>query len=410
VDKLLTGFDAPRNTVLYLTRKLKEHNLLQAIARVNRIYEDETGAYKEFGYIVDYASIPGELDKSLAMYSEFEGFDEEDLAGALTSVQKEVNRLPQYYSDLWDLFKEVKNQYDEESYEMMLGDIALRENFYERLLQYSKTLGIALSVEKFITRTPEDKIRRYKDDLKRFQKLRASVKMRYAEAIDYRDYEPKIRKLLDTHISASEVVQLNKPVNIFDDEAFSQIKEEHGVYDTKTNAAKADTIAHATKRAITEKMDEDPAFYLKFSKLIQQAIDDFRAKRISDLDYLNKVSDIREKIVNRAHDDVPDNLQGNDDAKAYYGLIRPYFSFGDIDEDVQDSVASVTALELCAILQRNWKVSFWDDEDAKKRVINDIDDYLYDEVKGETGFNLSLEQMDEIIDKSLRLARDRSSV
>ena len=70
VDKLLTGFDAPRNTVLYLTRILREHTLLQAIARVNRIYEDDSGAYKEFGYIVDYASILGELDKSLAMYSE----------------------------------------------------------------------------------------------------------------------------------------------------------------------------------------------------------------------------------------------------------------------------------------------------------------------------------------------------
>ncbi|MEW8228444.1 MAG: type I restriction endonuclease subunit R, partial [Candidatus Thiodiazotropha endolucinida] len=260
VDKLLTGFDAPRNTVLYLTRILREHTLLQAIARVNRIYEDDSGAYKEFGYIVDYASILGELDKSLAMYSELEGFEEEDLAGTLISVQAEVEQLPQHYSDLWDLFKEVKNQYDEEAYEVLLGDDALREEFYDRLTQYSKTLGIALSVEKFIMNTPDEKIRQYKNDLKRFQNLKASVKMRYAEAIDYRDFEPKIRKLLDTHISASEVIQLNEPVNIFDAETFSQIKEERGIYEVKTTAAKADAIAHATRKAISEKMQEDPAF------------------------------------------------------------------------------------------------------------------------------------------------------
>ena len=239
VDKLLTGFDAPRNTVLYLTRILREHTLLQAIARVNRIYENEDGASKEFGYIVDYASVLGELDRALSMYSVLDGFEDEDLAGTLIAVQEEVAKLPQRYSDLWDLFNEVKNQYDEEAYEQLLADDVLREEFYERLAQYSKALGIALSVEKFVMNTPEEKLRQYKDDLKRFQNLKASVKIRYAEAIDYRDYEPKIRKLLDTHISASEVIQINEPVNIFDEETFSQVKEEHGIYGAKTTAAKA---------------------------------------------------------------------------------------------------------------------------------------------------------------------------
>ncbi|WP_419625228.1 type I restriction enzyme subunit R domain-containing protein [Thiolapillus sp.] len=169
VDKLLTGFDAPRNTVLYLTRILREHTLLQAIARVNRIYENEDGASKEFGYIVDYASVLGELDRALSMYSVLDGFEDEDLAGTLIAVQEEVAKLPQRYSDLWDLFNEVKNQYDEEAYEQLLADDALREEFYERLAQYSKALGIALSVEKFVMNTPEEKLRQYKDDLKRFQ-------------------------------------------------------------------------------------------------------------------------------------------------------------------------------------------------------------------------------------------------
>lgn len=402
VDKLLTGFDAPRNTVLYLCRILREHTLLQAIARVNRLFEG-----KDFGYIVDYASVLGELDKALTMYSAFEGYDEDDLKGTLTSIQDEVSKLPQRYSDLWDIFKEVKNQHDEETYEVLLADDALRKEFYQRLADYTKTLGIALSTERFVMKISDEKLKQYKDDLKRFQNLKSAVKLRYAEAIDYRDYEPKIKKLLDTHIQANEVIQLNEPVNIFDEKRFNQVKEEQGVYSSKTTAAKADAIAHATKKAITEKMDEDPAFYEKFSKLIQQAIDDFKAKRISDLEYLNRVTDIRNKVSTRQHDDVPEKLDGNEDAMAFYGILKPFFDEHRLDEPFCEEVSAGTALAIQSILQRHWKVHFWDDDDAQKRAMNDIDDYLYDQVKDVRKVELSLDQMDEIIERSMQVARHR---
>jgi len=404
VDKLLTGFDAPRNAVLYLCRVLREHTLLQAIARVNRLHEG-----KEFGFIVDYASVLGELDKALTMYSAFEGFDESDLVGTLTSINSEIEKLPSRYSDLWDLFKTVKHSYDEEAYEVLLADDELREEFYGRLSEFGKTLGIALSSEKFLTETDEKTLSRYKADLRKFQSLKASVKLRYAEAIDYRDYEPKIKKLLDTHIQANEVVQLNEPVNIFDDKMFNQVKEEQGVYQTKkTTASKADTIAHATKKVITEKMDEDPAFYEKFSKLIQQAIEDFRAKRISDLDYLNKVVDIRNKVVGKVHDDIPDKLSGNEDAMAYFGVLKPFLEKHELGEEDLESAAADTAIAIHGILENHKKVHFWDDEDAQKQAVNEIDDYLYDELKTERGIELSLDQMDDIIEKVLQVAKHRS--
>ncbi len=404
VDKLLTGFDAPRNAVLYLCRVLREHTLLQAIARVNRLHEG-----KEFGFIVDYASVLGELDKALTMYSAFEGFDESDLVGTLTSINSEIEKLPTRYSDLWDLFKTVKHSYDEEAYEVLLADDELREEFYGRLSEFGKTLGIALSSEKFLTETDEKTLSRYKADLRKFQSLKASVKLRYAEAIDYRDYEPKIKKLLDTHIQANEVVQLNEPVNIFDDKMFNQVKEEQGVYQTKkTTASKADTIAHATKKVITEKMDEDPAFYEKFSKLIQQAIEDFRAKRISDLDYLNKVVDIRNKVVGKVHDDIPDKLSGNEDAMAFFGVLKPFLEKHELGEEDVESAAADTAIAIHGILEKHKKVHFWDDEDAQKQAVNEIDDYLYDELKTERGIELSLDQMDNIIEKVLQVAKHRS--
>ncbi|GLI38693.1 type I restriction endonuclease subunit R [Geobacter hydrogenophilus] len=403
VNKLLTGFDAPRNAVIYLCKELKEHTLLQAIARVNRLCEA-----KEFGYVIDYVGLLGELDKALTMYGAFEGFDEEDLQGTLTSINAEIGKLPQRYSDLWDIFKAVKNSYDEEAYEVLLADNALREDFYRRLAEYSKTLGIALSAESFIMGTDEEKLRRYKNDLKRFQNLKAAVKLRYAEAIDYRDYEPKIKKLLDTHIQANEVIQLNEPVNIFDEKLFTAVKEEHGVYVAgKTTAAKADAIAHATARVITEKIDEDPAFYEKFSKLIQQAIEDFRARRLSDLEYLKRVTEIRNKVVTRHHDGLPEKLSGNDDASAYYGVLKPFIAQQHLEEAQTEEVAADIALAVQEILTRHWKVHFWDDGDAQKQVMNEIDDYLFDEVKGNKGIEISLDQMDVLIERTMQVARLR---
>jgi type I restriction enzyme R subunit len=399
VSKLLTGFDAPRNTVIYLCKDLKEHTLLQAIARVNRIYEG-----KDFGYVVDYAGLLGELDNALTMYNALEGFDEQDLAGSLTSINDEIEKLPQHYSDLWDLFKPVKNSYDEEAYEQLLADDALREEFYARLTQYSKTLAIALSSEKFVTETDDELMERYKAELKRFHKLRVSVKMRYAESIDYRDYEPKIRKLLDTHIQANEVIQLNEPVNIFDDQSFNVVKEESGVYSTRTPAAQADSIAHALKKAIHEHMEEDPAFYEKFSKMIQEAIDQFRQKLISGQEYLSKVTGIRQKVVTRQHDDMPAALSENADAMAYYGVALPVLG------KENEQAAAGLSLAVQQILQPFvGMVHFWDNEDAQKQAINAIDDYLYDELQGNQGIQLTPEQMDDIIEHTMRVAKFRTS-
>lgn len=406
VDKLLTGFDAPRNTVLYLTRKLKEHTLLQAIARVNRLYDDDEGAKpKEFGYIIDYAGILGELDQALTTYSAFEGFEEADLAGALSSINEEVRQLPQRHADLRDVFKTVENQQDEEAFEQFLADEKVRENFYERLSDFAKTLAIALSSEAFITGTPEGRIRAYKADLKRFTNLKAAVKLRYAESIDYRDYEPKIQKLLDTHISANEVLKLNEPVNIFDADAFQQVVEEQT--QGKPTSAKADIIAHATKRAINERLDEDPAFYEKFSKLIQQAIDDYRAGRISDLEYLKRASDIKESVIHRKTDDIPALLRGSDHAVACFGVLESYFTSHIADRDQAKTSAAEAAVSIWSIVERNRVVGFWDNLDAQRRTMNDIDDYLYDVIKGENDVPLTTEEMDEIIDRTMQLARHR---
>lgn len=422
VSKLLTGFDASRNTVLYLCSSLKEHTLLQAIARVNRLHSFDLPAEdpdsdeekvvtvdKEFGYIVDYVSVLGELDKALNQYKAFENYDEQDLAGVLTRLQDVVNQLPQHHSDLWELFAPVRNRQDEEAFELLLGDREIREEFYERLSQFARTLSMALSCEKFIANTSEEKIRQYKADMRRFSDLRQSVKIRYCDAVNYRDYEPKIKKLLDTHIQANEVTQLNEAVNIFDHKAFGEVKEQQGVYevrsDQRTPAAIADAIAHRTAKRISERMDDDPAFYEKFSKLIQQAIDDFRNQRISEQEYLNQARELADKVENRVNDELPESLTNHEHAQAYFGAIKSFFK--DLSKERQTTLSADTALAIDAIFMVHWKVGFWDDEDAIKRVKNDIDDYLYDEVNAQEGVNLPLEQMDAIIEAVVKLAKRR---
>ena len=249
VDKLLTGFDAPRNVVLYIARSLKEHGLLQAIARVNRLYPG-----KDFGYIIDYYGVVGHLHDALELYSTLgEKFDAADLEGTLSDVMEELKRLPSLHDSLWDLFKTLKNKKDEEAFELLLADKNIRDEFYTRLSGFFRVLKIALSTIQWVNDTPKDKADRFKADAAFFQKLRASVKIRYAEEIDYRDYEKQIQKMLNTYVQADEVIQVVEPVNIFEREAFqAEVDKARG------DRAKADIIANRTKKTITEKMEQDP--------------------------------------------------------------------------------------------------------------------------------------------------------
>ena len=402
VDKLITGFDAPRNTVLYLCRPLREHTLLQAIARVNRLCEN-----KQYGYIIDYANVLGELDKALTAYDALADFDESEIADLISSVDEEVKKLPQRYSVLWDIFKQVKHSRDEEEYERHLADEELRDNFYKCLTDYGKTLHTALSSEKFITETSDTELKKYKDDLKRFEKLRRAVRLRYAEAVDPKEYEPKIRKLLDIHIKADDVTQVNYPVDIFDDKTFAEVKDERGIYKNKTAAARADIIAHAVKRKVTECMEMDPAFYEKFSKLIQDTIDDFKQQHISDLEYLKRTKDIRDKVANGWRDDVPADIADNGEACAYFGVVKPLLEGMDANGEMIDEIAARTAIAIQRAIGENWKVDFWNDSDAQNSVKNKIDDFFFDEVKGARGIDLTGQRIDEIFAEAMKVAKFR---
>ena len=398
IDKLLTGFDEPKNSVLYIARSLKEHTLLQAIARVNRLYEG-----KDYGYILDYYGLLGELDQALTTYSKvkLDEFDDKDLEGTLINVMEEVKTLPQKYSSLWDIFKEIRNTQDEEEYERLLGDDELRDKFYERLSAYTRTLQVALSTHKFIEETPEEKINKYKKDAKFFLKLRVSVKQRYAETIDFKEYEPKVQKLIDTYITSDEVIKITDLVNIFDTAKFN---EEVGKL--KNPASKADTIAHRTKKTILEKWQEDEVYYRKFSELLEEAIRQHRAKIISDMQYLQTVQDIQNKVVTRTGDDIPEKLVDREVAKAFFGQMQEVFKKFDTKLLDIKEISADAAIKIDDIILTHKIVDWHNNPDVQNQIYNAIEDYLFS-VKGRYNIDLNYDDIDLIIEKVLQTAINR---
>jgi type I restriction enzyme R subunit len=396
VDKLLTGFDAPRNTVLYLTRMLKDHSLLQAIARVNRLHDG-----KEFGYIIDYRGVLGNLDTALALYSSLAEFDEKDLQGTLVDVAEHVRTLPQKHSDLLDVFKGVRNRSDVEEYERLLAENALREDFYKRLSSFARTLAIALSSVKFIEDTPNAKVERYKNDLKFFMKLRMSVRRRYAEEIDFGEYEGKIQKLIDTHVGTGEVETITPLVNIFDKDAFKREVEE-----ATGKASKADTIAYRTKKTISERMAEDPAFYKRFSEMLEDAIRAFRQQRISDADYLQRVSEISDSVRDRSGDHLPSELRPYEVAKAFYGVVLESVAQALGDQERAKKVSTDAAIRIDEIISRHRIVNWATNPDVQNRMKTEIEDLLFD-LKKTNGLSLAFDDIDRIMEQCIDIARIR---
>ncbi|CAN5772310.1 HsdR family type I site-specific deoxyribonuclease [soil metagenome] len=397
VDKLLTGFDEPKNTVLYLTRKLQNHKLLQAIARVNRVYED-----KDFGYVIDYYGVIEGLSDALEVYSALGEFDEDDVEGTLFDIAAETEKLPQKYSELWDIFKEIGNKRDAESYQLVLKQEDKRVLFYSKLAEFAKSLKIALSSIEFHRQTEEKTIDRYRDDLTMFLKLRLAVMERYSDAVDFRQYEGQIQKLIDTHVTTEKIEVITELVNIFDKEKFQQEVE-----NTIGTAAKADKIASRTAKHIAEKMDEDPAFYKKFSQMLRETIEDYEAKRIDEAQYLSKVQDIMDSVLSRTDSDIPELLREKDVAKAFYGIVNEEFSEKLDDDETRKQISADSALAIDSIIQGLTKVAWQQNVDTPKKMIHLIGDYFIDEVRDKYQIPMTFEEIDKIAEACVEIAKLR---
>ncbi|WP_295405194.1 HsdR family type I site-specific deoxyribonuclease [uncultured Thiocystis sp.] len=400
IDRLLTGFDEPRNRVLYIDKPLQEHSLLQAIARVNRLYEE-----KDAGLLIDYRGVLGKLNEAMRTYDTLAEFDPKDvdLTGALTDIRVEIARLPQLHTDLWAVFKDVRNKQDKEALERHLAPEDVRADFYAALRAYLKTLAVALGSEAFFEQTPEARIAQYKRDLKFFVQLRRSVQQRYAETLDDSAYEQQVRKLMDTHIQSPDMTVITPQVDIFNVDAFqAEVARVEG------KAAKADTIASRLKRTVTEKMDEDPVLYKRFVDLVQQAIDDYRAGRIDELEYLKRMQDYHAAIIQGREEAIPPALRGRRTAQAFFGVVgeaMEHDSQRDADTRTQLAVDIALTIEdlIAARSIRDWVHN----ADVQQQMTDAIDDYLF-ELRDTAGLTFETADMDGIMDRCLDIARKRA--
>jgi len=403
VAKLLTGFDAPNNTVLYLCRSLKEHTLLQAVARVNRVYPG-----KDYGYIIDYYGNLENLDNALSTYSGagLDDFDEAELEGTITNLNEEIKKLPQAHSEVWDIFKTLKNKNVEvTAYEELLSAEDVRTKFYEKLSRYARLLKMALSSVDFVTLTEPEKIDSYKKDAKFFLKLRVDVTRRYNDDLSYKEFEPQIQKLINQHISTSgEVMKITELVNIFDKE-----EREAEVEKLVGKAAQADHIASRTVKAINIKMEEDPIYYRKLADLIKQTIADYHQKRIDEAEYLKRAKDHEDKFFNGRTDDAPPELENNEVALAFYNYSKSIFQGTDLMKEpfhIDVSLAIDNTVKKNIYLNQKKVVEWQKNEDITGRINIEIGDALYD-IMLKYQLDPNWDKIDSIIEECLKIAIKR---
>ena len=390
-SKLLTGFDAPVCQVLYIDKELKEHGLLQAIARTNRLREG-----KDYGLIVDYRGLINKLDTAMDMYAGagLENFDGSDLKGVITDVVSAAGTLRQAYSNLSELFSGIDLK-DTEAVETSLADEKRREDFYNGLCIFGKALNIVLNSQKAYEAMPKDEIKKYQRAFVFFSKVRRSVKIRYGDAVDNKEYEPLMQNLLDTHLSVAGLKQITAPVDILNKEDFEKELQE-----LTSARARAEAISGRLTKTISEKYEENPAYYHSFSKRIKEALEQYRDKIISDAEYLEKM----QAIVNDFRSgnsglSFPESIKNDVNAQAFYGVISAVFD--DALEVKESGISYETtariAKDMTKIIEEHSQVDWSRNKTIHDRISQKIDDYFYEYGK-EHGVTFGFDTVDKVIE------------
>jgi len=346
VDKLLTGFDEPRNSVLYIDEALEQHTLLQAIARVNRLHEK-----KQYGYLIDFRGILKKLDTAMQQYQDLEartqgGYDIEDIEGMYHQVNTEYKRLPMLHRQLTGLFKDVKNIDDYEQLRQVLMPHPVddsegnpydtrqktRDDFYEALTEYGLCLKTALSSTAFFEDTGlcEDDIRTYKNDLKKFQMIRNQAKRDAQETVQYTEFEKQIDAMVDKYVVG---VQVHEPQATYDAGKLGQ--EDPAQWSKEKTRNETDLIRTRIKRSIDQDLADDPYAQNIFAELLIEAIQEAEALFDHPEKQYALFKELKDKVDHRDIGQIPDVFGDNQHARAYYGIFRQLLGdprFDDMDD------------------------------------------------------------------------------
>ena len=311
VDKLLTGFDAPPATYLYIDKKMQDHGLFQAICRVNRLDSED----KEYGYIIDYKDLFRSLEGAIQDYTgeAFEGYDREDVEGLLKDrLERGRERLEETREAVKALCEPVEPSRDTEAYLRYFchggtGDTArqLAANERKRLMLYRMVAAFLrayanLANEMIEAGYMEAERLEIRHEVSHYEKVRQEVKLASGDYVDLKMFEPAMRHLLDNYIRADD----SKVLSAFNDLTLVDllIKDGESAIDSlpegirRSHRAVAETIENNVRRLIVDEMAVNPKYYEKMSAVLDALIKQRREEAIEYEAYLKKVIELAEQV------------------------------------------------------------------------------------------------------------------
>ncbi|MCK4261293.1 MAG: type I restriction endonuclease subunit R [Halanaerobiales bacterium] len=311
-DMLLTGFDAPIEQVMYLDRPLREHNLLQAIARVNRTYsaedkfKDDKGEVqkkqrvKNYGFVVDYYGITEYLEEALKI------FDKKDIGEPMEDIDVLYNKMLDYKEAVMNMFNGVdKNNID--SVMRVIEPENKRAEFELAYKRYSSAVDALM---------PNHVSKQDLDNLKWLSYIRAGAKARFEpeKDLDISDCGEKVRELISTHLKSKGVEQWIKPITLFGKDFTEKIKS------LKSDEAIASSMEHAIRHVITAKMEDDPVYYTSLLEKLEKILEVTRHNYKERKEYFEELI---EKGLKIGQEDEAKKL-GFDDKREYalFGIIK----------------------------------------------------------------------------------------
>jgi type I restriction enzyme R subunit len=311
VDKLLTGFDAPPATYLYIDKQMRDHGLFQAICRVNRLDGDD----KEYGYIVDYKDLFQSLEGAVHEYTSgaLDGYDKEDVAGLLKDrLVMARARLEETREAVEALCEPVEPPRDTAAYlryfcakdpgnaEQLKANEPARLALYKQVAAFVRGFAnLANELEEAGYSTPE--IDTLKTEVDHYEKVRTEVKLASGDYIDLKMYEPAMRHLIDTYIRGEE----SKKISAFDDLSLVKLIVERGAAAVeelpegirRDKEAVAEAIENNVRRLIIDEQPINPKYYEKMSELLDTLIEQRRKAALDYQEYLRRIVELTKQIA-----------------------------------------------------------------------------------------------------------------
>lgn len=334
-DKLLTGFDAPIEQVMYLDKPLKEHNLLQAIARTNRTYDKKT-----YGLIVDYFGVSRFLEEALGIFAS------EDIQGALQNVDVEIPRLQSRHRKAMRFFDYIRKD-DLEGCIQVLEPEDVRNEFDTAFKKFAESMDMIL---------PSPKAQPYLDDLKFLGKVRQLAKSRYREdGMDISDCGAKVKELIEEYLFVSNIEVLNEPVDILSNKFEQQVEK------AETPEAKAAEMEHAIKHEIRVKIEENPVLYTSLRERLEELIQRRKDRQLTIEELLEEYRQMINEMRNTAQQAQEHGFTS--EQYPFYQLLEQQFP----DEDDKEALKDLTLI-ITEIIQEQAVLEWTEKEDVKREM------------------------------------------